>query len=100
MCMLSLLLLATTTQSCLAGKKQKTKKQNVETTMTVAAIRPANSNENFIRVTFLQSARFYKLSKDAKPAYLELLKDSEKEHTKVVITRANEQSDIIMEVKK
>jgi len=68
--------------------------------MTVAAIRPANNDETFVRVTFNESQRFFKLPNDANPKYLELLKESEKNKTPVIIKRANEGSDIILEVGK
>lgn len=68
--------------------------------MTVAAVRTPNSGETFVRISFLQSQRFYKLPNDANPAFLELLKASAQGHTPVVITRANEQSDVILSVRK
>ena len=68
--------------------------------MTVAAIRTPGNNETFIRITFLQSQRFYKLPNDANPTYLDLLKESEKEHTPVIIRRAKEESDVILNVRK
>ena len=80
--------------------RHKAKKKPVENTMTVAAIRPPNSNETFVRITFLQSQRFYKLPNDANPAYLRLLKESEQQHSPVVIKRAQEESDVILGVRK
>ena len=68
--------------------------------MTVAAIRQQNNNEPFIRVTFLQSQRFYKLSSHADPAFLKLLKKSEKEHMPITVVRSKEESDVILSVKK
>ena len=97
-CMLSLLFLVCTFQSCEATKGHK--KKGVSTVMTVAAIRSANPNDTFIRVTFSQSQRFYKLPNDADPAYLSLLKVSEKNNTPVVIKRASEESDVILKVTK
>jgi len=86
-------------QHSLASPSGK-KKKGIENTMTVAAIRGSNNNETFIRVTFIQSQRFYKLSNDADPSFLNLLKESEKNHTPVIIKRAKEKSDIILSVKK
>ncbi len=83
-----------------SAPKHKLKKKGVENTMTVAAIRPPVSSETFVRVTFLQSQRFYKLPNDANPNYLALLKESEKSHTPVVIKRAKEESDVILSVRK
>lgn len=83
-----------------ARKGHKKKAKGVEAAMTVAAIRPANTDETFVRVTFTQSQRFYKLPNDANPKYLLLLKESEKNHTAVLVKRAKEESDIILEVKK
>ena len=97
--MLGLLFLLLTIPS-FSAPKHKPKKKGVENTMTVAAIRPPNGGETFVRVTFLQSQRFYKLPNDANPDYLVLLKESEKGHTPVVIKRAKEESDIILSVRK
>lgn len=98
--MLGLLFLVFTFHYCSATQRHKTKRKGVENTMTVAAIRASNNNETFIRVTFLQSQRFYKLPNDANPAYLKLLQESEKEHTPVIIKRAKEESDVILSVRK
>jgi len=97
---LSLLLIVAALHSCAAQKKHKAKHKRVEHTMTVAAIRPANHEDAYITVTFLESARFYRLPKDANPAYLDLLKQSEKNHKPVLIKRREETSDIILSVKK
>lgn len=83
-----------------SGATQRHKKKGVENTMTVAAIRTSNSNEAFVRVTFLQSQRFYKLPNDANPTFLKLLKESEKGHTPVIIKRSKEESDVILSVRK
>ena len=80
--------------------RHRTKKRGVEDTMTVAAIRPPNNTETFVRVTFLRSQRFYKLSNDADPTYLMLLKASEKDHSLVIIKRARVESDVILSVRK
>ena len=98
--MLSLLFLAGTLQTHAFQKHHKTKKNFVEHTMTVAGIRPAEHSETFITVFFLESARFYKLPKNAKPVYLELLKESERQHSPVLVKRAKEESDEILSVKK
>lgn len=81
-------------------KGHKTKKKAVAYTMTVAAIRVANPNETFVRVTFSQSQRFFKLPNDANPDYLSLLKESEKNRTPVIVKKANEESDVILSVEK
>jgi hypothetical protein len=99
MCLLSLFFVTITLQSNAAMKSHKKKAKGVENAMTVAAIRPANTDETFVKVTFNQSQRFYKLPNDSNPKYLELLKESEKKNIPVIIKRASEQSDIILEVK-
>jgi hypothetical protein len=81
-------------------KGYKTKKNTVTDTMTVAAIRAANPNETFVKVTFFQSQRFFKLPNDANPDYLNLLKESEKNNTPVVVKRENQESDVLLSVKK
>ena len=68
--------------------------------MTVASVRPANSSETFVEVTFSESQRFYKLPNDANPKYLQLLKASEKNQSPVIVSRANEMSDVILSVAK
>ena len=80
--------------------RHKTKKKGVEDTMTVAAIRPPNNGETFVKVTFLRSQMFYKLPNDADPAYLMLLKASEKDHSPVIVKRAKVESDVILSVRK
>lgn len=72
----------------------------METKMTVAAIRPASKDETFVTVIFLQSARFFKLPNNANPVYLELLKTSEKTHQPITVLRTNDESDVIVGVKK
>ena len=99
-CMLSLFFLVATLQYCEAMKGNKNKNKSVADKMKVAAIRAANQNDTFIRVTFLQSQRFYKLSNHADPAYLKLLKESAKNNTPVIIKRVSEQSDMILSVVK
>lgn len=94
------MLLVISLHSCAAQKKHKAKHKRVEYSLTVAAIRPANNDDAYITVTFLESARFYRLPKDANPAYLELLKGSEKDHKPVLVRRREETSDIIISVKK
>jgi len=85
-------------QSCSGTKAHTTKKSTVADTMTVAAIRPANPNETFVKVTFFQSQRFFKLPNDANPGYLNLLKESEKNNTPLVVKRENQESDVILSV--
>jgi len=97
-CLLSLLFLVNTSDTIAKGHKKKNK--GVENTMVVAGIRTANPGDTFVRVTFNESQRFYKLPNDANPHYMELLKQSEKNQTAVIVTRAKEESDIILEVKK
>lgn len=99
-CLLSLLFLLASFQVFAIGKHKKAKNKNVENTMTVAAIRPATNDQAFIKVSFNESQRFYKLPKDANPVYIELLKESEKNHTQVTIKRSSEYSDVILNVKK
>lgn len=99
-CMLSLLLLLGTLQACATGKHKKAKGKPVEYALTVAAIRPANNDQTFVKVSFNESQRFYKLPNNADPAYIDLLKESEKNHTPVLVKRANEYSDVILRVRK
>ncbi len=68
--------------------------------MTVAAIRPPQGDDAYIEVTFNESARFYRIPKNATPEYLDLLRASEKNSTPVLVKRANEYSDIILRVRK
>jgi hypothetical protein len=98
--LLSLLLLCLSLHACAAVKKHKAKSKSVVYSLTVAGIRPENKGDTFVRVSFLQSARFYKLPKDANPEYLILLKESEKSHKPVMVERANETSDVIISVTK
>jgi hypothetical protein len=83
--------------SAASKKNQKKKKKGVENVMTVAAIRPGK-DQAFIKVTFLESQRFYKLPNDSNPVYIDLLKASEKNKTAVVIKRIDEHSDVILSV--
>jgi hypothetical protein len=78
----------------------RVKKKGVVDTMTVARIRPANEEDAFIKVTFNQSQRFYKIPKNADPSFIELLKESEKNNKRVIIRRASQQSDVILNVRK
>ncbi len=101
LCVLSLLFLLTALQSCAIQKKKKnTGKKPVEYAMTVAAIRPARGEDPYIEVSFNESARFYRIPRNAAPAYLDLLRESEKNATPVLVKRANEYSDVILRVKK
>jgi len=83
-----------------AAMKGHKKKKTVSHKLTVAAIRPANNEDTFLRISFLQSARFYKLPKDANPMYLQLLKESMQTHNEVTVERATEESDVIVSVAK
>ncbi|MGZ4034259.1 MAG: hypothetical protein ACXVPU_17140 [Bacteroidia bacterium] len=60
----------------------------------------ADGNENFDRIVFKRSERIYRLAKDSKPEYLELLKDSQTNNSPVIIKRADEKSDLILSVEK
>ncbi|MCW3122440.1 MAG: hypothetical protein JWQ38_1932 [Flavipsychrobacter sp.] len=98
--LLSLLLLCLSLHSCALAKGKKAKKKGVVHAMTVAAIRPENKGDAFVRVSFLQSARFYKLPNNANPEYMILLKESLSTHTPVLVERAKEESDVIVSVTK
>ncbi len=98
--MLGLFFVAITMGSCSVLQDHENRKNVVTNTYTVAAIRPHGQNETFMTVMFLRSARFYKLADDADPAYIAMLKESEQHHTPVVITRASEESDVILKVSK
>lgn len=76
------------------------KKNVVEYTMTVADVFPPQGDDNFSKVTFYQSQRFYKLPNDANPTYIKLLKEAKQNKTPVTIKRAYEESDVILSVKK
>lgn len=95
--MLSLFFLLISIQSCSAHKGGRSKKM-VEKQMTVANIRTENPSDNFITVCFLESARFYKLSKKSKPVYLQLLRESEKKQMPVLVSRTDEKSEEIIKV--
>lgn len=99
-CILSLLFMACILPDCSAVKNHKMKTEAIEDTMNVAGIRQVQANETFVRVTFTQSQRFFKLPNDANPAYLDLLKESEKNNTPVIIKRSSVQSDVILSVRK
>ena len=80
--------------------KSHKKHKQVTQSMTVAAIRPEQNNETFVRVIFLQSQRFYKLSNDADPKFLKLLNGSLQSHTPVIVKRETQESDVILSVTK
>jgi hypothetical protein len=99
--LVSLFFLTTVTQSCALQKnKKKMGGDQVEYALTVAAIRPAAGEDAYIEVIFNESARFYRLPRNAAPEYLELLRESEKKSMPVLVKRANEYSDIILRVKR
>lgn len=68
--------------------------------MTVAAIREKNPGDHFTRVTFSESQRFYKLPDDADPAYMQLLQESQKNNTPVVVSTDKKHDDVIVGVKR
>lgn len=101
--MLGLFFLAIAFPSCALVQKKKVDnngKVPVEYALTVAAINPPAGNDAYIEVNFNESARFYKIPKNAAPEYLELLRMSEKTNTPVLVKRANEYSDIILRVRR
>lgn len=88
-------------QSCFGNKQTKnTGKRPVEYILTVAAIKPPADGAQFYEVTFLESARFYRLPKNASPQTLQLLTESRDKGTKVSVRRSNEYSDEILTVKR
>lgn len=96
---LSLLFLACFSPARGMAKKNKTTK-TVEYKLTVARIAPSLSNDKYMEVSFLESARFYLVSKKARPTYIDLLRASEKSNKPVMVKRANERSDTIISVRK
>jgi hypothetical protein len=101
MCILSLFfVLHTFTASAIQKKKKNTAKKPVEYALTVAAIHPPVGEDPYLEVTFNESARFYRISKNAAPAYISLLRESEKKSTAVLVKRAGENSDIIIRVRR
>jgi|GEM_PF-3218134 len=88
--------------SCMGTKKKKVNdgKHPVEYALTVAAIHPASATDQYIEVTFNESARFYRLPRNANPSWISLLEESQKNSTPVLVKRANEYSDIIIRVRK
>ena len=101
--MLGLFFLAIAFPSCALVQKNNKKnngKVPVEYTLTVAAINHPSGDDAYIEVSFNESARFYRIPKNAAPEYLELLSMSEKTNTPVLVKRANEYSDIILRVRK
>jgi hypothetical protein len=81
-------------------KGKRAKQKSVTYSLTVAAINEGTAADTHLEVTFSESARFYKISKNANPAYIRLLKESRKNNTPVMVKRANEDSDVILSVKK
>jgi len=96
----SLLFMVYALQAIAAPQHHKAKKKGVVHSMTVLLVNLENNNEPYIGVIFQVSQRRYKLPKDANPAYLQLLKESQHDHTPVLVERAKEESDIIVSVKK
>jgi hypothetical protein len=92
-------MLSVAAPSC-ATQKKHAKKKGVVHTMTVLEVQPPRKDETYIEVSFRISQRIYKLPKNANPKYLELLKQSEREHTPVMVWRAKEESDVIVTVEK
>ena len=68
--------------------------------MNVAEILPPVSKDTFITVTFYQSQRYYEFPLHGNPQYMELLKNSLKNRVPVIITRASEQSAVILRVER
>lgn len=88
-------------QSCCVKKgNSSTNSGGIKNTMTVMKILPETNDATFIKIVFKRSERMYKLAKNAKPEYLQLLKESEKNNTPVVIKRADEESEEILSVEK
>ena len=102
--MLSLLFLPAVLEGCNSSKHHRTEKVTskmaVEYPLTVAAMNPAFGEDAYIEVTFNESARFYKIPKNAAPEYLRLLKKSKEEQIPVLVKRASESSDMILTVRK
>jgi hypothetical protein len=99
-CLLSLLFIAFSFHSIAATKHHKVTKQGVIHSMTVIDVGPLADDAHNLGVIFRISQMKYKLPKDANPEYLRLLKESEKNHTPVLVERATEQSNVIISVKK
>lgn len=99
-CILGLLFIVAALPAAAQKKKKAAVKKPVEYVLTVAAIRPPVGNDPYMEVTFSESARFYKISKNAAPGYIDLLRESEKTGKPVLVKRANEYSDIILRVRR
>lgn len=69
-------------------------------TMTVIKILPEKKGDTVTRVIFQTSQRIYKISIHCNHIYMRRLKESNRKHSPVIITRASEQSDLILDVKK
>jgi hypothetical protein len=83
-------------QSC-AARKQKGK--SVEYKLTVGGVSPSREDQKYMEVVFLESARYYRISKKSKKS-LALLSEAQKSQKPVMVKRANEYSDIIIGVRK
>lgn len=81
-------------------KKHPGDKRGVVNTMTVLRVGPPEKDVTYISILFRVSQRVYKLPKDANPAYLRLLRESERNHTPVLVRRTSEESDVIFSVGK
>jgi hypothetical protein len=97
---LSLLFVLSVAATSRANQKKHAKKKGVVHAMTVLEVQQPQKDETYIGVSFRVSQRIYKLPKDANPKYLELLKQSERQHTPVMVWRAKEESDVIVSVEK
>lgn len=96
--LLSLLFMVCTLNAT-AGPAVKKKKIVVDT-MIVMEVNPAGKGTTYHEVTFRRSARHYRLSTKANPAYLQLLKESAQKKTPVLVERADVGADVILSVKR
>ena len=76
------------------------KKKTVVDTMIVMEVNPAEKGAAYHEVTFRRSARHYRLTIKANPGYLELLKESGRKKTAVLVERADVGADVILSVKR
>ena len=99
-CTLSLFFIAWCIPAAAIQKKHVAAKKGVVNTMIVISIAPPENERPYFTVIFRVSQRAYKLPNDANPRYLKLLKESEKNHTPLLVRRAREESDVIVSVEK